>query len=193
MYLAGVLIMVVGLLFNVLILNWDISDVFWLISAPTLVFFMFVMAAAIVYKQGFKTFIAAMNALLSKKYHISAVDKEKAINLLKFMSKSVTVAMFLHMTTIILLTLVRSDDLMWFEFGQNLSMNLLSVIYGLTINLVGIYPAINILETRYNLEEKRVISEKQVIDKLLELCYKQGISPDEIIDADEISFKRMGQ
>ena len=56
------------------------------------------------------------------------------------------------------------------------------------VNLVFTYPAIHIIESRYNQEEKRVISEKQVMDKLLELCYKKGVSPEEIMDANEIKF-----
>jgi hypothetical protein len=52
-----------------------------------------------------------------------------------------------------------------------------------------IYPAIYLLEIRRNAEEKIVISEKQIIDKMLEMCYRQGITPEEILNAGEISFK----
>jgi len=77
------------------------------------------------------------------------------------------------------------------QLGPNLSLSLLSILYGVVINLALIYPAIHILENRPDPQPASiVISERQVIDKLLELCYKQGIPPEEILDAKEISFKK---
>ena len=72
----------------------------------------------------------------------------------------------------------------------NVAASFVAIFYGLLINVVFINPAIDILESRYNADVKFVISEKQVMDKLLELCYKQGVSPEEIIEASEISFQK---
>ena len=74
------------------------------------------------------------------------------------------------------------------HIGSMLATSLLSVVYGLIINLVFIYPAIYILKHRENIEPVKVISEKLIVDKLLELCHKKGISPEEILEADDISF-----
>ena len=73
--------------------------------------------------------------------------------------------------------------------GPVMAVALLSMVYGALINIVFILPAIHILKHRKNPEEDATVTEKQVIDKLLELCHKQGISPEEIMDAEEISLR----
>jgi flagellar motor component MotA len=128
-----------------------------------------------------------MNALLSKKYVISAHTQQKAIRLFKLMGKSVLYAIVINITIMVCITLLMLDDPS--VLGSVFSVILLSVVYGGLFNLMLIYPAIYLLEARRNAEEKTVISEKQVINKLLELCYRQGISPEEILKAGEISFK----
>jgi hypothetical protein len=63
------------------------------------------------------------------------------------------------------------------------------VLYAAFLHIVLIYPSVYILKNRKTPEEKPVvISEKQVVSKLLELCYKQGISPEELLNAEEINF-----
>jgi len=135
----------------------------------------------------FKIHIKATNALLSKKYVISAADKEKAIALYTLMSKVTigTTIMLIAIGLVMMFGRLEDPNML----GPMVAVSLISLIYGAFINLM-ILPAIYILKNRPNLEPVSVlISEKQVIDKLLELCYKQGISPEEILDAKEIAFR----
>jgi flagellar motor component MotA len=150
--------------------------------------FVFAVTAVILSQGGFKTFFAAVNALISKKYHISAAEKEKAVRLFRLIGKTVTGVAFITAVIGTINMLGNLDDPSY--LGSNVATVLLTLFYGLTINTVLINPAVNVLETRYNTEERPVISEKQVIDKLLELCYKQGISPEEIMDATELKVSK---
>jgi flagellar motor component MotA len=151
-------------------------------------FYIVIICAVIIATGGFKTFTRAINALLSKKYVISAADKEKAIRLFKLIGKSVFAAAALNIIIGLMLMLHNLSD--FTSLARNIAASFQAIFYSAFINLVFIYPAVYNLENRYNTEEKRVLSEKQVMDKLLMLCYKQGISPEDIIDADEISFKK---
>lgn len=160
-----------------------------LYDLPTIFSFIVIIASVIIATNSFKTFIKAVNALLSKRYSISAADKEKAVRLFKLLGRSIIYASILFAMMGLLKSLRDLSDINL--LGPNIAMTLYSIFQGTFINLILIYPAINILETRYNTEEKTVISEKQVIDKLMELCYKQGITPEEILNANEIHFKEL--
>jgi len=164
---------------------WAISI---LMDMPSLFPFVIVVIAVIIATGNRKTFIASINAILSKKYTISAANKEAAIRLYKLLGKSVTYTAAMSITAALMLMLTQLEDPSL--LGPMISAALISVFYGAFINLAFIYPAIHILETRYNAEEKTVISEKQVVDKLLEMCYKQGITPEEILEATELSVHK---
>jgi len=186
-YIIGIFSFITGLIL-LLTLRSGLSGLSYLIEFPTFFGFLIVIIAVILVTGEFRVFIAALNAILSKSYSISAADREKAIKLFKLLGRSIVYASVLFATTGVMQLLSNLDDLS--TFGPALAITLLSITYGAFINLIFVYPAISILEVRYNTEEKTVISEKQVIDKLLELCYKQGISPEEIVNANEISFKK---
>ena len=160
------------------------------VDFANIVSFCIVIAAVIFITGESKAYIAAINALLSKKYNISATDKDKAIRLFRLLGKSVIASAFLIFIIGLLIMLANFSLDSLDAIGPSLAMSLLSIFYGAMINLIFIYPAIYVLETRDNMEEKALISERQVIDKMLELCYKQGISPEDIINASEISFKK---
>jgi len=195
-YVIGALIILLVLLASIAVLGGTLFD---FLDPASLLPFLLVMTAVIIMKGGFKTFITAVNALLSKKYTISAAEKEASVRLFKLLAKTVKY-------TAIIITLMGIINLfmglnwrLWEELGSgeflwaisiNLAASLISIMYGLAINMIFLNPTIDILETRHNAESKTMISEKQVIDKLMELCYKQNITPEEILDANEITFKR---
>ncbi|MCL2216970.1 MAG: hypothetical protein FWB91_08135 [Defluviitaleaceae bacterium] len=177
------------ILFALIITDWIGADFAWFIDAATFLPFILMMASLIFLTGEFKIFVKAENAMLSKAYVLSAADKERAIELYKLLSKAVicTAVILTMMGVIAMLGQLESPD----ALGPMLSISLLSLLYGAAINLIAIYPAIHILKNRPDPEPVSiVISEKQIIDKLLELCYKQGISPEDIIAANEISFKK---
>jgi flagellar motor component MotA len=164
------------------------GDVVILINFSSIFFLAMISVGVTMATGNFKTYIMGVNALLSKKYHISAADKERAIRYFKMMSRTVMYASGMATIMMILFILLTLDDPS--TLGPKIALSLSAVFYGFLINGVFTYPAVHILESRYNQEEKRVVSEKQVMDKLLELCYKQGISPEEIMDAREIYFNK---
>jgi len=191
-YIIGILVFLLTIILVITMLGGHVLDY---LNLPTIVMFVLTYAAVIVMKGGFKTFVIAVNALLSKNYSISAADKEKAIRLFRLLAKSTIYAAILY-TMICLFNMLIGVD--WHYEGAELKRALagntaagfLPMFYGLIANLVFINPAIDMLESRHNVDVKTVISEKQVMDKLLELCYKQGVSPEEILDASEISFRK---
>ena len=189
-YVIGILVFLVAVFLPIIVLGGQVVD---FINLPVTVFLLFVIVAIVIMKGGFKTLIAAINALLSKKYNISAAEKEKAIRLLRLIAKSVIYASILF-TMICLVNILMNLDFQHESainaLGINIAATLIFIFQALFINMVFINPAIDILESRHNAEVKTMISEKQVMDKLLELCYKQGISPEEILDAGEISFRK---
>jgi len=165
----------------------QMNAVIQFIHMPSLMFFLFAITAVIIITGEYKTYIKAVNAVLSKKYKISNPDKEKAIRLFGLLLKTVNYTILVMTVTPIVLMLGNLDDPSM--LGPMFSVSLLVPLYGFLINLIFIHPAIYILKSRLNTESPPVISEKQVVDKLLEMCYRQGISPEEVLNADEISFR----
>ena len=187
-YVLGVAIMFAGFAFLMLITGGSISQVVDFVHMPSLMPFVITLTSVIMATNSRKVFIVSINAMLSKNYAISAADKEKSIRLYKMLGKTVTYTAIMTVMMGTMFMLMQLDDPS--HLGPMISISLTSAFYGAFINLAFIYPAIYILETRYNAEEKRVISEKQVMDKLMELCYKQGITPEEILEATEINFRK---
>ena len=187
-FLLGKLLFLFTIIMGILIASgFDTWLVMNFLDLPTLAWFAFIMTAVVVATGEARTFVAAVNALLSKKYVMSAQDKERALRLFRLLGKTVLAAAVMLTAVGVTFMLYQLADPA--ALGPFLAISLLSVVYGVGINMVFIYPAINILETRYNTEERTVISERQVIDKLLELCYRQGVAPEDIINANEIAFK----
>jgi len=160
------------------------------IDVPTLISVLFVNGVVIAMTGQFKVFIRAKNAILSSKYVISHEDKEKAIELFRLLSKVTVYATVMFTFISLSIMLSQLDD--WRNtLGPMLSISMLSIIYG-SVFVILYQPAIYILEHRKNTDEKEkvVINEKMVINKIMELCYKQGITPEEVLDANEIQFRK---
>jgi len=168
--------------------GWGFWVIAFFLDMPTLISILFVNFAVILVTGQFKILIRGKNAILSKKYVISHEDKEKAIGLFRLLSKVTTGAAIMFTLISLNLMLGQLDDIS--TIGPMISIAMLSIIYGVVLNVIFFLPAIYILEHRQNPDEKIVISEKLVVNKLLELCYKQGISPEEILEADEIHFRK---
>ncbi|MCL2388043.1 MAG: hypothetical protein FWC89_10925 [Defluviitaleaceae bacterium] len=195
-YALGVFILFPILLFIPLVITaMGGGSIVNLIHAPALMAFLLVLLSVLVVTGEFKTYVKSVNALFSRKYDISSEDKERGIKLFGLMRKSVNYAAVFYTTGAISLMLFDTRNYIYDDrfylgaIGPMLSITLILVLYAVMINLVFILPAIHILQTRKPLEEKPVaINEKEVISKLLELCYKQGISPEEILNSNEITF-----
>jgi flagellar motor component MotA len=160
----------------------------WLIHAPTMFAFLITIIGVIFVTGQFKTCIKIINALFSKKYKISPDDTQKGISLLELLKKTTIYAATFFTMGSLMFMLGDINDLQ--SLGPMLSLILLIPMYAAIINLIYILPAIHILKTRQNETQKPItINEREVINKLLELCYKQGIPPEQILNAEQINFK----
>ena len=158
------------------------------IHAPSLFAIVAANLAVLIMTGQFKLLIRAKNALLFKKYVISAKDKEDAIALFGLLSK-ITAGMTIMLTLMGMMGILWQLDNPAF-LGPMISITMINLIYGALFILVFFLPSMHILKNRQNHDQQVVINEKQVINKLLELCYKQGISPEDILTADEIQFRK---
>jgi flagellar motor component MotA len=186
-YLLGVLFMLTG--FTALIRVLGEGRVITMFIDPFTLLTFIISVGAVIFMSGeFKTAIRGVNALLSRKYEISDAERERAVQLFGLLTKVIWITALVSFLIGLVLMLGQLDDPA--ALGPMLSVMLISFYYGAFINLVFIYPAIYMLRHRTPVNPTpAVISEKQVIDKLLQLCYKQGISPEEILQADEIELK----
>ena len=190
-YALGIFVLLPFLLFLpwiLLVAGGDRGAIYAFIHMPTLLCFICAIPIMLFATGEFKTFIKASNAVFSKKYVISYEDREKGIKLFEFLIKIVNYTAVICTIIALVLILGNLDDL--HLLGPMLSIALLTALYAATFNFALLYPAIYVLKNRQNEEHKIVINEKEVINKLLELCYKQGISPEEILTANEISFRK---
>ncbi|MDR1664784.1 MAG: MotA/TolQ/ExbB proton channel family protein [Clostridiales bacterium] len=187
MYVRGILILLAAVLFSWFAFSeGHLGQMAELIDLPSYVPMLLTTVAVINFSGGFKLFIKAINALISKKYYISVADREKSIRLFKLLGKSIAGMGVLNTVLGAIFTLFNLSDLS--QTGPLIGVALISLLYALFANLAFIGPAIHLLESRYNTEAEKVISDRQIIDKLLELCYRQGVTPEEILEADEIHF-----
>ena len=156
MYVRGILIFFLGFIFITLIGVGFSVEAFAQFIDPAGAFMFLIVIVAVIISQGeFKAFVKAMNALLSKKYHLLAEDREKSIRLFKLIGKSVlyaTALIFLIGLSSVLIFISGTSGQLPLELAFAVLMN--TCIYGLFINMAFINPAINILEVRRNMDEK---------------------------------------
>ena len=166
----------------------SLQGITWVIDMPSLMTIVLAQWAVILITGEGKTFIKSLNALFSKKYVISNQDRLKAVELNILLSKvTVYAALFAFTTGLVFMLGMLGDPSV---LGPIISVSLISLVYGALINIIFVLPAIYILKHRKNPDDNAAITEKQVVDKLLELCHKQGLSPEEIMEADEINLKK---
>jgi len=189
--IIGSVVFVVGVFFTVGIYGGHFQSILWLVDLPSLMGLVLANATVMVITGGFKVYVQAINAVLSKNYVISHGDKEKAISLMQLLSNVTMGAGVLFSLLAIMIMLGQLDDLLM--IGPMLSISLLTLIYAVMFKVIFFLPVIYVLKHRKNpgdKNEKAVISEKAVVNKLMEMCYKQGVSPEEILEAEEIFFKK---
>ncbi|MCL1883223.1 MAG: hypothetical protein FWF81_05650 [Defluviitaleaceae bacterium] len=188
-YALGIFVIFPALLFfPLLITRGYLSDLAFFIHAPALASFVFVIFATLMVTGEFKIFVKSVNALFSQKYKISAEDRDRGIKLFELLSKTVLYAVVFFVGGGIIIMLVDLND--FSNVGPMLAITIILPMYAAMINMIFMYPAIHILKYRKDFEKKVTINEKEVVNKLLELCYKQGISPEDIINAKEIKFEK---
>jgi hypothetical protein len=146
-YIAG-FFGILALLFVVLFMlsGFDIWQAFFFVDLPTIFSFMFLTAIILFATGEFKIFIAAVNAILSKSYVISAEETKKAIRLFRLLRKSNLYFSFIIAIFVSTLMLFDLSDV--YTLGPNLAFILHALFYGLLVNLALVNPAIYILKGR---------------------------------------------
>jgi len=187
-YVVGLVLFFATAFFFFSWVSFDSRDVIMFLDLATLIMLLLPICATLVISGEFGTLIKSKNALISKKYYLSNEDRVRAISLYKVLAKVVVATTIIMVVSSLIVMLRTLDDPAF--IGPVLAIAFISVIYGAVLLVIFIYPAQLILKNRVNIGETRVISEKEVINKLLELCYRNNISPEEVMDADDISFKK---
>lgn len=191
MRLLGFCLTLVGILLTMIIgAQWNVGDFYIFLNWPTIIFFLMILTGVIMCTSNTKTFTMAVNGVLSRRYKMTEVQREKALALFTLLEKSVKCSAALLAMIGFCLTLLKMDDLS--SLGPNICIILLSVFYGALILLVFIYPAQYILQHQKEEEPARAvrIKEKAAVDKLLQLCFEKGLTSEDIINADEITLHR---
>ncbi len=153
MFILGVLFSSLAIFFMVaLIANFNFGiAVQILFDLPTTFFFIFIITAVIVSTSGLKTFLTAIKVLLLKEQSISAAENRKAVKLFQLIAKSTVYCSVLLCVIRIMVMLYDLDGLD--SLGQYIPLVLRGILQGVYINLVLVYPAINVLQARGNIME----------------------------------------
>ncbi|MCM1566257.1 MAG: hypothetical protein NC238_09975 [Dehalobacter sp.] len=153
MFILGVLFSSLAIFFMAaLIANFNLSIALQILfDWPTILFFIFIITAVIVSVNGLKTFLVAIKVLLLKKHSISAVENAKAVKLFHLIAKSTVYCSVLLCVIRVMLMLYDLDGLA--SLGQYIPLALRGILQGVCINLVLVYPAINVLQVRANMVE----------------------------------------
>jgi len=165
---------------------WSEWGLLAIIDIPSLFPILFMNGAVIVATGSFKLSIKSANAIFSQKYKLSDEDKEKSVELYKLLARTTMYSAGIStlMGILFMLGQIDTPD----TIGPMLSISLISMVYGIFINAIFFWPGIFILKNRKNPGQTVTINEKMVLNKMLEMCYKQGITPEEILNADKIKF-----
>ncbi|MCL2197853.1 MAG: hypothetical protein FWB80_02915, partial [Defluviitaleaceae bacterium] len=140
-YVLGIFILFPAALSLMLIVygNGNLGILTWFLDVGSLLQFILAIGAVILITGEFKTFSAALNVLFSKKYKISAENKEKAIRLFEMLPKVVNYCAVFYTMAGLILMLGDLDDINW--LGPMLAIMLITPMYAAAINLVVILPA----------------------------------------------------
>ncbi len=153
MFILGVLLSSLAIFFMAaLIANFNLSIALQILfDWPTIFFFIFIITAVIISANGLKTFLAAIKVLLLKKHSISAAENRKAVKLFQLIAKTTVYCSVLLCVIRVMVMLYDLDGLA--SLGPYIPLVLRGILQGVCINLVLVYPAINVLQARENIVE----------------------------------------
>lgn len=170
--------------------DWQLGNVSLFLNLPTLIYNCMILTGVILYTSGFKTFIAGLNGVFSKNYHMTDELRAEATDLFILLRKTVTLAGVALTCISLCLLLLYLDDPS--AIGPNVAVALLALLYAAFINMALINPILYLLQHRKDAEPAKVarIKEKAAVDKLLQLCFEKGITLEEVMESDEIELRK---
>ncbi len=185
MYIIGVVVFVFGVCLSMFFKHIPLGVLF---NPAAIALILFSLVGVIVASSGYKSFIAGLNAVFSKKYVIDDDARHKAVGLFSLLSKTAVCASLLCLLAGIIAALGNSPNMLYAI--PALGAALVSPLLGLVICLAVFEPAVYILKHRK--VESAVIKfyPKHISDKLLELCNQNGITEEDILKATDITLKK---
>jgi flagellar motor component MotA len=159
-----------------------------LINPAVVLTLLFVIIATLLATSNFKLFTRGFNAVISRKYYLPDEERRRAEELFHLLSRvTVASAVFLVFVGIISM-LGHVDDTE--ALGHALTAALVSPIIASALIVIFFEPAAFILRYRQNAPERKMNSYPKALgDKLLELCYKNGLSEEDIENATDIVLR----
>ncbi|MDR2770618.1 MAG: hypothetical protein LBB57_01110 [Clostridiales Family XIII bacterium] len=153
---------------------------------------LFAVVSALLATSNFRLFTRGLNAAISRKYYLPEEECEKAADLFRLLSKvSIAAALFTFFTGLIAM-LGHMEDAE--AFGHALAAALVAPLVGVAVLTALFEPAAFILRHRARAEAaagKAAVKTypKALGDKLLELCYQNGLSAEDIEKATDIELR----
>ncbi|MCL1862650.1 MAG: hypothetical protein FWF78_03690 [Defluviitaleaceae bacterium] len=123
-----------------------LGTLFFFIDVGSLFQFIMAIGAVLLVTGEFKTFAVILNTLFSKRYRISAENKEKAVRLLEMLPKVVNYSAVFYTIAGFVFMLADLND--WRLLGLMFAVMLITPMYAAAINLILILPATHIIKSR---------------------------------------------
>ena len=168
------------------------GSVIWFVNLPSFLGHFIILTSVIVATSSFKVFISGINGAFSKKYQMTKEQSDITLALFRLLQRTVNYTSVLVFLIGLVIGLGYLSDL--FMLGPILAMTMIAPLYGIIINIAFINLVIYNLEHKHESESATVvrIKDKEVADKLLQLCFEKGLTHEDIMEADEITLRKRG-
>jgi flagellar motor component MotA len=159
-----------------------------LINPAVVLTIIFVLVSTLLATGSFKLFTRGLNAVISRKYHIPDEERKQAMDLFRLLSKATIAAAVLLIPMGLIAALGHLEDME--ALGHAIASTLVAPLFGAIVPIALFEPVVFILRYRENAKERAVKAYPKALgDKLLELCYKNGLSAEDIENATDIELR----
>jgi flagellar motor component MotA len=151
---------------------------------------LFTVVSTLIATSNFKLFTRGFNAVISRKYYLPETERLKAADLFRLLSKVTIAAACFGVFAGIIAMLGHMDDTE--ALGHALAAALVSPVLGAAVPIMFFEPAAFVLRHRAETEAgaaRMKAYPKALGDKLLELCYQNGLSAEDIEKATDIELR----
>jgi flagellar motor component MotA len=165
-------------------------DMTTFIDGPTVFYFVLTIGGAVVSTGGFKTLVSGINGIFSRKYQMTDEQREKSVELFKFLGKVTALASIVLMFSGVILLMLNLNDPS--TMGTHVGVALMAVFWGAAIEMLFIQPAVYMLNQKREPEPARAarIKDKEALEKLAQLCFEKGLTYEDIMEADDIQLRK---
>jgi flagellar motor component MotA len=178
MYLIGVIAFIISLCLPMSLKGVALSN---LLNPAALFVVLLPLISTLLATSGFKLFVRGLNAAISHKYHLPDEERTAAADLFRLLSKVAIAAAVFGVFLGLISMLGHMGDVE--QFGHALAATLVSPLYGVAAALVLCEPVAYILRHPQQNDAPAASVKaypKALGDKLLALCYQNGLSAEDI-------------